>query len=192
MDDSEARFEQRRAGGAGFLADLDNAWKAAMAQEEVDRAGGAPMTTLARQVRYGLLASSMNSLAAAMPPGLVARLVADGQWTLERAVALVERTPHSRLRVLAYLSLLEVETLDGAQRRQLSARAVAILGEIHESTGWAADPSPRGQAIRALASHLDEDSLGQALRMTMTLPGSFFGGKFGWRLACKARCWSRP
>ena len=179
MDDSQARFEQRRASGADFLADLDSAWKAALAQEETDGAKGLPMTTLARQIHLGLLASSLNSVAAAMSPALVARLVADGQWTLERALALVERMPDPRLRVLAYRELLHVETLDGAQCRQLSARAVAILGEIPESTGWAADPSPRGRAICALAPRLEEEALGQAVHMAMTLPGMCFRGEFG-------------
>ncbi len=74
----QARFEGSGYTYSGFLADLDIAWGVLLTQEETDRVTGMPMATLAQQMRYGLLESSINSLSANVSPALVARLVRSG------------------------------------------------------------------------------------------------------------------
>jgi hypothetical protein len=154
----ERRFEHDGYAYTGYLTDLMVAWKdvahvQALAQIE---AGDEP-AVLADCVRYGLIHSSINSLAGNYVPELVAQAVETGLWTAERALSITERVPDARDRAKMYTALLKTSGLTPDQRVEAQSRGLdAALATWNEQL--------RAHTLAALAPLLAGDQKTSALR----------------------------
>ena len=78
-----AAWQALGEGDDGFLADLEAAWRRA--------AAGTDARSVALQVRYALISSSVHTAAANLPPALIASLAEHGRWTRAAALACARR-----------------------------------------------------------------------------------------------------
>lgn len=129
---------------AGYLADIDRAAALAYRAAAVEVAAGRPAASMGAGVRYALLASSVRSIAG-LPTPVIARLVEQGVWTLERAL---DETGHlTDLAEHAYgLALLSVR-LAATDAERFRNEAVQVAGRIRS-------PKDRGAALLRLVPHL--------------------------------------
>ena len=90
----------------GFLGDLLIAVHGAKAAVDKQIEAGSPAPSVARELRYSLIASSIRGLAATVPAALVAALVRSGVWRADVAVALARTIddPFLRYQQLAALA----------------------------------------------------------------------------------------
>jgi hypothetical protein len=141
----------------GYLSDVAalRALARVGAEEEFAHAQESP--SIGREVRGALLAASVRSLAANVPPRVLASLVAAGIWRPDQALSYVEQQPPKVIPTAleALAPLLPSTLLDGALEialRQLD------------------DAESRLQAIRGLAPHLPAAAATKALRVTSGTP----------------------
>jgi hypothetical protein len=137
----------------GYLSDVAalRALARAGGQEEFARARESP--SIGREVRGALLAASVRSLAANVPPRVLASLVAAGIWRPDQALSYVEQQPPKVIPTAleALAPLLPSTLLDGAL--EIALRRLD-------------DAESRLQAIRGLAPHLPAAAATRALRVT--------------------------
>ncbi|MFI5457204.1 MAG: caspase family protein [Isosphaerales bacterium] len=140
----------------GYVNDL------ARAARLVDVAGRPDLDTshLAAHVglgiRYALMSSSLNSLAATIPGTLIATLVEKGYWLPSQGLAYAQRVPDPGERVLLFIEIslhLEDREKESALRKALEA-AREIECE-----------DPRAEALAALVPHVTEPLLDSALEV---------------------------
>jgi hypothetical protein len=154
---------------AGFLADLDRAWRKA------DDAGVADPGAVAQQARFALVQSSLRSKAANVPVPLMVALLEAGEWTAETALDHARQLPDplERSTALGTLAPRVPERLRGrvvaeafdalrAVRYDVRRPGIAILGPKGPA------PSTQDEDLRAaplvqLAPQLPEDFLDEAL-----------------------------
>ncbi|RCG28349.1 hypothetical protein DQ384_24865 [Sphaerisporangium album] len=111
----------RRTGRlAGFRRDVGTAWNA------VRQAGG-PLRA-ARQMRYALVLSSLNSMAATTPPILWPILVQSDNLTAEEALAWARQIPTPEERAETLTSLIEV--VPGRLRDEVEREALAAVRAV--------------------------------------------------------------
>jgi hypothetical protein len=162
---------------AGFLADLDRAWRKA------DDAGVEDPRAVAQQARFALVQSSLRSKAANVPVPLMVALLEAGEWTPETALDHARQLPDplKRSTALGALAPRVPERLRGqvvaeafdalrAVRYDVRRPGVAFLGPK--------GPAPRTQDedLRAaplvqLAGLLPEDLLDDALAVAREIRG---------------------
>lgn len=158
----KARFQQCGYTYDGFLTDLEMAWTAAQALEETDCAAGRPMTTLVRQVRYGLLSSSIVSLSGNVPPQLLARAVEVEYWSAARGLALAAQMREAAQRAKAYIALLKTGRLDKKQHSEAQERGIeAALAIRYESS--------LAEVLGDLAPHLEGEQLSQMFKAALEI-----------------------
>ena len=110
----------------------------------VPRHGGADADrnrsdSIGLQLRYALITASVNSVAASVPPNLLAALVAHGTWTPARGLAYARKAPTARSRVAA-LAALAPHLAEPGQVSVLR-EALAAVGAIPDGPSQArADP----------------------------------------------------
>jgi len=134
----EAR--ERLGQTAGYLADVERAWRLADL---------APSPAAGAGEFYALIAASLNSLAGKIPPALLAALVEKGVWSPPQGLAYARQVPEAgqRAKALAALSphlpepLREEalrEALDAARKiRDEGYRAQALAGLVPRLAEWA-------------------------------------------------------
>ena len=111
----------------------------AAGDREVATSDRTHVTSLGLEVRYALMATSLNELAARVPPQLAAALVKAGVWSQEQGALYARRIPEveKRLRVLISLSaVLEGELGDHVGSEALEA--VAQLSNDTTTSYWMA------------------------------------------------------
>ncbi len=144
-------------GTDGYLGDLRLAWNAATEGDDGDPA------SMALEVRYALMMSSVRGLAGAVAPELVAALVRTGEWSVDRAVAAAREVPSAEQRVDALTSVLALPGLDAVDEDRLRAEAVAAAEAVP-------DPYRRAGVVARLAIRLPPDFQGGLVRMSSTPP----------------------
>ena len=142
----------------GYITDVMTAWKdfahpEALRQIEADT----ELTAFADCVRYALIRTSINSLAANYVPELVARAVETGLWTVKRALSITEKMPDAEQQATLYKLLLATEKLNSIERKTTLTAALAIGNE-----------RDRAIALAALAPHLSSEAREQALAQALT------------------------
>jgi len=88
-----------------FVSAAESAFRAAIATDRTpDDAQGPPLPAL--QARYALILASLPGHIRNVPPQMLARLIGEGVWTLNQAVAYVQQIPDTAARTqrLAYLA----------------------------------------------------------------------------------------
>ncbi|HEX8685267.1 MAG TPA: hypothetical protein VF654_02160, partial [Pyrinomonadaceae bacterium] len=107
--------QEREGNTAGFIADVARAWRlaesAAADEVEASRAGD----SVALEVRYALMSSSVNNIGANVPPALLSRLVETGLWTAAQGLTYAGQIPDLTRRAEA-----------------LTAVAASTAGEVRE------------------------------------------------------------
>jgi hypothetical protein len=154
---------------AGFLADLDRAWRKA------DEAGVAEPSAVAQQARFALVQSSLRSKAANVPVPLIVSLLEAGEWTPETALDHARQLPDplERSTALGALAPRLPERLRGqvvaeafdalrAVRYDVRRPGIAILGPKGPAPATQ-DADLRAAPLVQLAPHLPEDLLDEAL-----------------------------
>ncbi|NUM78343.1 hypothetical protein HUU40_28610, partial [candidate division KSB1 bacterium] len=141
----------------GYLSDLMIAWENAHKRTQEQIAADKMPTALAACVRYALIRTSVNSLAANYPPELVARAVAIGLWPPQRALSLAVKVLDPRQRARFFVALLTIDQLDYDTytfvKQQALNAACAIRNEID-----------RGQLLTVLSWQLQGEEREQVLR----------------------------
>jgi nucleoside phosphorylase len=125
-----ARFQHSGYLYSGFSADISAAWNAMEGQEIYDH--DQLQTNLVLYARYGLLSSSISTLAKNVPHRLIVRSVDLGYWPLARAVALVSRLPAASERVTVYAGLLSIGSLTFQERQELQRTALEVVFTISD------------------------------------------------------------
>jgi len=133
----------------GYLNDLELAWRCAEAETRQQIEAHAPPNSLAQIVRYALICTTVNSLAANYEPGLVIRAVQVGLWTPARAFSVAEKVPDAGPRADLFIALTCLVTAD-AHRRAL-IKALASARQIEDK--WR-----RAKALATLAPQLTDDT----------------------------------
>jgi hypothetical protein len=112
-----------RAGGiADYLADIRAWWRHAAARTDADPDGAAAGFTI--EARCALIIGSVVSLAANIPPDLLRRLVAEGLWSVQRAMAHVSTVPDPDDRVQALAAVVPLISPPGLPAALAAARSI--------------------------------------------------------------------
>jgi hypothetical protein len=154
-DRHNAWYEAKEALGdlEGYLADINQAWR--IAERHYNATSSVCSgESIALQCRYALIQVSLKSLAANIPPNLLALLVAEGIWTPTRGLAYSRAIPDSAQQVEALTSLAPYLP------EALLQEALHILFEID-------DLVTRADALSRIAPHLTEEMLREALVVTL-------------------------
>lgn len=88
------KSQEREGNTATFIADVARGWRLAESAAIAEIESGRTSPSLALEVRYALISSSINNIGANIPPVVLARLVEAGVWTETQGLHL--RGPHSR------------------------------------------------------------------------------------------------
>lgn len=137
-----------------YLADIALARQDCEHRTDTDVGRGRPAPSLAEEIRYGLITTSINSLTDRMPFKLVTALYRHGRWTLDRTLKHARRisNPQERARALTDLAIHLPD----------DARAAALM-HAFDATILITDNSARADALSALARQLPADQLSFAL-----------------------------
>jgi len=143
----------------GYIADVMTAWQdfahpEALRQIEAD----SNPTAFADCVRYALIRTSINSLAANYVPELVARAVELGLWTAKRALSVAENVPNAEQKAKLYILLLQNNSLNEAEHGTAIKKGLASVISISSE-------QVRVKALVALSSHLIGEAREQALAL---------------------------
>ncbi|MCP4548694.1 MAG: hypothetical protein GY835_19730 [bacterium] len=135
---------------AGFLSDVERAWRAAEGADAKTTADGSLAPYLGGQVRCALCQASVNSLAASIQPELLVLLVENEIWTPVQGLTYARQVPESRQQsdTLSGLAPHLPETLMG----DALAAALEIKDEVRQV-----------EVLSGLVPHLPERLLGEAL-----------------------------
>jgi hypothetical protein len=137
-------WEAMEGSFGGYLGDVRACWERAAAEDGRAAARGDAAAHLGDEIRCALIEASIRSLAANLPPELVAALVRHHQWTPRQALAYIRQNPDERTRVETLEKLLPF-----LERPEHLAEALAAAREIQ-------DADARADALRALAERLPE------------------------------------
>jgi len=136
-----------------YLADVARCWRLAE-RESTDRIAAAqPITTMALEVRYALINSSVSNLAGNIPPALLAKAVQRCLIKTSQGLTYARQTPDPRRRSLS-LAALAME-MEPSLRELVLDEALTMVQSI-------ADQSERVQTLGSLASKLNEKQLKRA------------------------------
>jgi hypothetical protein len=151
------RVPQREYEYDGYLADLLIAWQDGQKRAQAQITAHEMPTALAACIRYALIRTSVNSLAANYEPALVARAVEIGLWSAERALSLAAKVPDPEQRAKFFVTLLTSTRIDHEPRASAQREGLAAARAIEEE--W-----PRAEVLVALARQLTGEEREQALR----------------------------
>jgi hypothetical protein len=114
----------------GYLVDLSLAWSRAHAQANDQIAAGQEPLALAACLRYTLLRTSVNSLAASYMPELVARAIETDLWPASRALSILRQVPDPQHKVVLAIALLRLTRLSPSEREQATQEGLAAAQAI--------------------------------------------------------------
>ena len=137
-------WEAMEGSFGGYLGDVRACWERAAAEDGRAAARGDAAAHLGDEIRCALIEASIRSLAANLPPELVAALVRHHQWTPRQALAYIRQNPNKWKRVETLEKLLPF-----LERPEHLAEALAAAREIQEAY-------PRARVLAALAERLPE------------------------------------
>src|ERR1051325_8187862 len=130
-------WEAMEGGLAGFATDVARAWHAARRENERLIAAGASPRHLATEVLCFLLQTRIRSLAKALPPVVMGRLVEERLWNPRQAAAYARNVNDSVQRVAALA--------EAARRAEARERGV-LLAEARANAGRLEEPRTQAEA----------------------------------------------
>ena len=136
---------------ATFIKDVSRAWQLA----EADFANN-PSQSIGLQVRYGLITTSLNSLAGNIAPELIALLVKHEIWTPAQGLAYVRQNQDAKKRAKG------LTVISPYLPPALLPEALAVIRTIGRE-------SDRAGALTHLAPHLSESLLPEALEVARAI-----------------------
>jgi len=139
-----------------YDADLRLAWNRAKASADQSRADGSPAAAIGLEVRYALMAASLSSLSARIPPALITALVDDGQWTVGLGIRHARMLPSAEASARTLIDLLaRAPRADGdGDATETAAEAAAdCAGEALAAARAVGEPFARATTLAALAAH---------------------------------------
>ncbi len=177
---------------AGYLADVHRAWRAAERANLVATAAGDVAPHLGSEVRCALYQTSMNSMAANIPPALLHVLLEFKEWTVAQVLAYARQIPdsHSRMKALGEVAthlqakeplrtevlaeaLAAARAIESERSRALTLSTLApnlpetkraeVLQEALVAARAIADKKSRADVLNALAPHLPEAKRAEVL-----------------------------
>ena len=155
-------WEAMEGSFGGYLGDVRACWERAAAEDGRAAARGDAAAHLGDEIRCALIEASIRSLAANLPPELVAALVRHHQWTPRQALAYIRQNPDKWTRVETLEKLLPF-----LERPEHLAEALAAAREIQEADA-------RADALRALAERLPAEHLPTALAAAREIQEAYF------------------
>ncbi len=167
---AEARFAQECT-YAGYLADLDPAWRWAESDEGWN---------VGAQIRCALIQSSLRSRVGNVPPGLVVELVRAGRWSPDEALAHILQIPEERQRGEALCRVfpllpsdLRIEaTMAAREMSDPVARAITLAHLARQDDSQ--EHASVAQALDVARSIADDQTRAQVIvEMTTALPDEF-------------------
>jgi hypothetical protein len=144
-------WEAMEGSFGGYLGDVRACWERAAVEDGRAAARGDAAAHLGDEIRCALIEASIRSLAANLPPELVAALVRHHQWTPRQALAYIRQNPDKWTRVKTLEKLLPF-----LERPEHLAEALAAAREIQEA-------DDRARVLAALAERLPAEHLPTAL-----------------------------
>jgi hypothetical protein len=156
----EVRVAQKDFTYDGYLTDLERAWSLAERVVEQQLTAMSTPITINDLLRFALIRTSINSLAANYTPALVARAVELGQWSAQRALSVAMLVPDATKKAELYGALLTTRKLDATAARIAQQRcweALCLLG----------NDTLRMQLLAKVAPHLRPPLVDQALDFTL-------------------------
>ncbi len=147
-DGKNGWYETRERLGqiSGFMLDVARARALARSESNHSR-------WLGQQIRYTLVASSLNSLAAAIPPPLLCQLVESHVWSLDQGLAYARRVVGLKRRADMLGALLSFAGKSDAE---------VIAHEAVEAARAIDQEHSRSEALLTLVPHLPEAALRRA------------------------------
>lgn len=124
QDWMRVRFEKSNYTYTGYINDLKTASEVAQHQAVVEIKDGKEPAAFVQCLRYALIRTSINSLSSSYVPALVARAVALGLWTTQRALSVAENTSDAEKRADLYQLLLETGKLDQQEIELAQSRCI--------------------------------------------------------------------
>ncbi|MDB9494777.1 NB-ARC domain-containing protein [Spirulina major CS-329] len=94
---------EKRGEISSFFGDITRSRKYARSIFETE-----PAQSLALQMRYGLMLSSINSLTGNVPGQLIARLIEEEIWTIPQALAYIQTNPIEEQKALALKAIIDL------------------------------------------------------------------------------------
>ena len=146
----DARYEGDGYSYSGYVADVMVAWDEAQAETLRQIESGDSPHAFAQCVRYALIRTSINSLAAKYMPEMVARAVELGVWTTKRGLSMAEHTPNLQRRIHLYSLLLELAPLNEAERQECGSAALATIRSVN-------DDFDQAEGLAKLIPHLPDN-----------------------------------
>ncbi|MCC6617205.1 MAG: hypothetical protein IT320_27270 [Anaerolineae bacterium] len=150
-DDMWLRERVAQGGYDGYLADLQVAWDRAAADLLRQSEEGEPLPALIDLLRYTLIWSGVCMAANYFAPGLIARAVATGLWSPERAVSAAALSWEPERAFDVYDALLAHGNLSQAHASTVY-RLMMLAAEAIEYEGM------RAQAFERAAKHADAEA----------------------------------
>lgn len=143
--EQNAWYETREGLGqtAGYIEDIRRAWRLVQEHSHQSRQWDKPISTLGLEIRYVLMLTSLNSLAANIPIPLIANLVKYEVWKPIVGLTYIIQIPASKTRSKGLISIAPYLAADQLQE------ALIVAQEIE-------DPSCRAQALSAIAPYFSD------------------------------------
>jgi hypothetical protein len=110
----------------GYISDLELTW------EMADKKAVEDETYFADCVRFGLIRTSINSLAANYVPELVVAAVECGLWTLERAIEVTDSIPDKYEVWRLLIMLLQMNLSNTSVRKEIEKKALDAASAIKD------------------------------------------------------------
>jgi NB-ARC domain len=142
-----------------YSADVQLAWNAARAAADCALAAAEPAPSIGLEVRYALLSATISSITASLPAGLIAELVADGQWTADEGLKRARLLASAEARAAALVGLLAVPGGTAGP----PSHAAEIAREAAAEARAIEDSVSRASALTALAAHAPEPGRKEAV-----------------------------
>ncbi len=139
---------------AGFLNDVDRAWRAAEGADRASLQAGALAPYIGAEARCALCRASINSLARNVPSALLKALVEHGTWTPARGLV------YARLTTVASQGAESLTVLAPYLPADLLNQVLAAAQDIGDETN-------RAKALIGLVPHLPEPLKGQACQQAL-------------------------
>lgn len=118
---------------AGFLNDVERAWKAAEHENEDAIAKGEVAPRIGDEVRCALVRASINSLAANMPVELIVQLVKHQKWTFQQGLFYARQIPDNDRRAAALVRLVTELKIPEDLQDQILDEVLASASGIQSS-----------------------------------------------------------
>jgi hypothetical protein len=159
--------KERNGDTGGYLEDLTRADACAAQMSVRSLSEGEPAISVGLETRYLLMRASIRSLARTIPAGLLQVLCERSVWTTQRALAYARSGSTAELRAEALAVL--ISSLEGDEKVAVALEAVheaaAIQGATSLTSWGEGEEPPAVAALAALARHLPEPALQEALRV---------------------------